>query len=494
MKLSELIYGIPCEVIFPVPVTEYEITDVTAACGRVKKGSLFAALRGQKHDGNDFIAEALSLGASAILTEKRPSAPLPVPVIVAGGVKTVFSRLSARMYASDATSKIIAVTGTNGKTTVATTTACILAATGAKTAVISTAGVGFYGRLSPSFDGMTTPIPEELFRSVGELSRAGAEYIVLEVSSQGIAEGRLDGLSETQCAPKTAIFTNLSPEHLDYHTGMDDYFAVKTRLFTDFGFENCVINIDGEYGRRLAEAADGKVITVGKGGDYGAGGITYGASGVDYAITTPRMRLRIRCPALGEYMAENTLSAAVAAMTEGVNPQTVADALAAFRGVRGRMERVDTERFFASVYIDFAHTPKALETLLKSARSMHGESRIVLVFGCGGDRDRQKRPVMGALASKYADFTVITSDNSRTERTEDIITEIESGFDAGADYTVISSRAEAIEYVIRNAREGDVILLSGKGHETFEDKNGIKTYFDEREIVKNALDKLNGSR
>lgn len=488
--------GIPCDVTChgALSFTDVEITEVTADSRRAGKGTLFAAICGKKHDGNKFINDAVKRGAFAVLTAEGTAVTADVPVIAVRDVKTVFSRLCARIYACDATSKLIAVTGTNGKTSTAMATAHILASAGVKTAVIGTVGVGFYGETVPAYDGMTTPIPEELYSRIGRLSRAGAEYIVIEASSHGIAEGRLAGLVDTGCIPETAIFTNLSPEHLDYHADMDDYFRVKSRLFTDFGFQNAVINVDGAYGRKMADIATGKVITSGTVyADLRASRAEYGADGVRYLISSSRLRLLVRCPAVGAHTVENTLLAAVSALASGVDPLTVGEALGTFYGVRGRMERIAADGFCAPVYIDFAHTPEALSALLTSARRMHPDGRIVLLFGCGGDRDKTKRAVMGKIASELADHTVITSDNSRTEHTEDIIADILKGMPPDSSYSVIQERKSAIEYTIKNARAGDVILLAGKGHEEYEDRNGQKTRFDERVIVREAIDKINGS-
>ncbi len=487
--------GITCDITCAsaLSVTDVEISDVTADSRRAGKGTLFAALCGKRHNGNKFINDAVERGAVAVLTDERISAAAEVPVISVRDVKTVFSRLCARMYADGAASNIIAVTGTNGKTTTAMATAHIFASAGFETAVIGTVGKGFYGNMTPSYDGMTTPVPEELYREIGKLSCAGAEYIIIEASSHGIAEGRLAGLIDTDCALKSAIFTNLSPEHLDYHADMEDYFRVKSRLFTDFGFVCSVINVDGRYGRRMADAALGHVITVGDNADYGASCIEYGADGVGYLISSSRLRLRVRCPAIGAYMAENTLLAAATALTSGIDPLTVTEAIGTFHGVRGRMEKVDTGSFGVSVYIDFAHTPEALSALLTSARRMHPQGRLILLFGCGGDRDKTKRAAMGAVASEYADYVVVTSDNSRTERAENIISDILKGMAQASSYSVIESRKDAIEYTLKIASKGDVILLAGKGHEDYEDRNGEKTRFNEREIVREVIDKINGS-
>lgn len=474
------------------PVTDVEISDVTADSRKAGKGTLYVATRGSCFDGNDFISDAVCRGCEAVVTDDAKAASLH-RAIVTEDAKSALSRLCARLYARRSRSKIIAVTGTNGKTTTAMATAHILRAAGFKTAVIGTLGVGFYGDELRLFDGMTTPISEKLYSALGELSRDGAEYVIIEASSQGIAEKRLDGLTETGCALKAAVFTNLSPEHLDYHDGMDDYFQVKSRLFTEFGFEKAIVNIDGEYGKRLAKAATGRVLTVGDGADYAADRALYGENGVEYLLSSRRLRLAVRCPFCGAYTVENTMLAAVTSLSEGIDPITVTEAVGTFCGVRGRMEKLNTDPLDASVYIDFAHTPEALRSLIVYAKKSFPERKIKILFGCGGDRDKGKRAVMGRIATELADHTVITSDNSRSERPEAIISDILSGVDENSSYSVIPNRKNAIEYILKSSEAGDVILLAGKGHEDYEYRNGEKTHFDEREIVREVIDKINGS-
>lgn len=473
-------------------MTDVEISDVTADSRKAGEGTLYAAVRGRSQNGNDFISDAVRHGASAVVTDSAESIKAGVPVIYVPDAKTALSRLCARVYAKGADMRVFAVTGTNGKTTTSVVLSHILAAAGFRTAVIGTVGVGFCGE-TVAGDGMTTPIPEVLYSELGRLAREGAECAVIEVSSHGIAEGRLSGLRETKCELCSALFTNLSPEHLDYHADMDDYFRVKSRLFTDFGFRSAVINVNDGYGRKLASSVRCNTVTVGDGADYAATDVTYGSDGVRYTLMSEYMRLAVRCPFAGAYTVENTLLAASAAIEFGIDPLTVSEALGTFRGVRGRMERLPTEGFCAPVYIDFAHTPEALRALLSSVRRMHPDGRIVLLFGCGGDRDKTKRPVMGRIASVMADHTVITSDNSRTEDPDAIISDILAGVTEDSSYSVIRDRKNAIEYTLVTARDGDVILLAGKGHEDYEDRNGEKTHFDEREIVREVINKLNGS-
>lgn len=342
---------------------------------------------------------------------------------------------------------------------------------------------------------MTTPDPEDLYREIGRLRLEGADYIVLEASSHGIHQRRLSGLCLTGCELSAAVFTNLSPEHMDLHPTMEDYFLTKSKLFTEYGFRRRIINADDEYGRRLCCTYGG--IGVGE-SEYalcrGKNIRFLGEGGVSYVYSSPAAAVSVRCPVPGIYTVSNSMLAAATALSLGVDAMTVAEAMRSFSGVKGRMERVDADKdcFDVPVFIDFAHTPAALEALIRSVRTVFPEKRLVLLFGCGGDRDRTKRAVMGRIATRDADFAVITSDNSRSERTDDIINDIMMGVLPSSAYSVIKDRKKAIEYAIMNADDGDVIVLAGKGHEDYEDVNGEKRFFDEREIVLRAIKKRNG--
>ena len=474
---------------------------MTTDSRKVEKGSLYIAIRGTSADGHDYIGGAVARGAAAIVSERNIDPG--VPVIVADNTRCAASRLFAAWYGGDDAgrahkTRLIAVTGTNGKTTVTHMIRHILAYAGKNVGIIGTVGISLGERVYETSAPMTTPPPEEFYRIVWDMIRAGADYIVFEASSHGIAQERLAGLDILGCELAAAVFTNLTPEHMDYHSGMEDYFAVKARLFLEFSPGVKIINTADEYGRRLFAMCGGGAVavdTVGGGGADGAvwphGAITRGAAGVEYLYTSPEAIFPISCPVPGRYTIYNSIEAAACALSLGVDPVTVKEALGVFCGVRGRMERVrcDTTKFTPPVFIDFAHTPAALSGLLYSLREAEPYGRLVLLFGCGGDRDRTKRAVMGKIASETADFTIITSDNSRSERSENIIAEILTGVPDGANYTVIPDRAEAIEYAIMNATAKDVIVLAGKGHESYEDAGGVRRHFDEREVVAAAIEK-----
>lgn len=475
---------------------------MTTDSRKVEKGSLYIAVCGVNADGHDFVGEAVSRGAAAIMAE-RDIGDIGVPVIITKNTRRAASRLFAAWYGGDDAerahkTRLIAVTGTNGKTTVTHMIRHILAYAGKRVGLIGTVGITLGDRAYDTPHPMTTPPPEEFYRVMWDMIRSDADYIIFEASSHGIAQERLGGLDILGCELAAAVFTNLTPEHMDYHSGMDDYFGVKARLFLEYSPRVKIINTADEYGRRLfAMCGEGAVAvdTAGGGGADGAvyphGAVTLGAAGIEYLYTSPEAIFPISCPVPGRYTIYNSIEAAACAISLGVDPVTMKEALGLFCGVRGRMERVrcDTTKFTPPVFIDFAHTPAALSGLLYSLREAEPYGRIVLLFGCGGDRDRTKRAVMGRIASETADFTIVTSDNSRSERAADIIAEILTGVPDGTKYIVIPDRAEAIEYAIMNATSQDVIVLAGKGHESYEDVGGVRRHFDEREIVARAIEK-----
>ncbi len=475
---------------------------MTTDSRKVEKGSLFIAIRGTRHDGHDHIAEAVGAGAAAVAAEPGRCRAPGVPVIESENTRRLCSRLFAAFYAGEDMpehkTRLVAVTGTNGKTTVAHMIRHILMYAGFRVGLIGTVGTSFGSREYESDYTMTTPPPEEFYRIIWDMIGSGADYIVFEASSHGIAQERLAGLDIVGAELSAAVFTNLTPEHMDYHGGMEDYFSVKCRLFTEYGPRVKIINTADPYGERLyALAGDGAVAvdTAGGGGGVGSvypsGTVMMGAAGVEYTYVSRDAIFPISCRVPGRYTVYNSIEAAATALSLEVDPVTVRDALGTFCGVRGRMERVrcDTTKFSPHVFIDFAHTPAALSGLLSSLREAEPCGRIVLLFGCGGDRDRTKRAVMGRIAADGADLTIVTSDNSRTERASDIIAEIMKGVPSGAACEVIPDRAEAIEYAIMNATPKDVIVLAGKGHESYEDVGGVKRGFDERKIVAAAVEK-----
>ncbi len=493
---------------------------------KVRPGDLFIAISGLRTDARRHIPEAKAKGAAAILCES-PDGEAPDGknlMVTVPNARVAMACLYDAWYGHPSRDlRLVGVTGTNGKTSVSTMLYRILRGAGIPCGLIGTVGCftsqndtpigGVEGQL---YSGMTTPDPDELYpllaRMAAEMpSRAEQKpIVVMEVTSHALLLGKV--------APLTfdlSVFTNLSPEHMDLHGTMEDYFEAKLRLFEVT--REAVVNADDRWGRRLlAEPmpihhyhichAEGlqnlspdRMCPAGEGTctRFYAEQVKYlGEDGVSFKLSSPDVRLRLRCPVPGQFTVMNAMEAAVAALALDVSPAVVRDTLSAFGGVPGRMERValpDTDIPF-SVFIDFAHTPDALENLLASVHGFRRRGqRIVLVFGCGGDRDRSKRKVMARIASRMTDSLVITSDNSRTEDPDTIITDILAGVDKESEFAVVPNRAEAIRYAIRHARAGDIILLAGKGHENYEIDRTGKHPFCEKDIAVEAAKKFHAA-
>jgi UDP-N-acetylmuramoyl-L-alanyl-D-glutamate--2,6-diaminopimelate ligase len=327
---------------------------------------------------------------------------------------------------------------------------------------------------------MTTPNPAQLYRLLAEMRQAGAECAVMEVTSHALTFSKVSPLRFHR-----AVFTNLTPDHLDLHGDMESYFLEKRKLFSLC--EGAVISERTPYGGRLADSLEVPLWLVGE------NTVTevkyYGAEGVSFSLRLPDgAALTVEMGVPGEFSVENGALAALTAVSMGVPACVVKGALSRFAGVRGRMERIGPPDFCAAVFADYAHTPDALERLLRTARGFCGVShRVTVLFGCGGDRDRSKRAPMGRIASALADLVILTSDNCRTEHPEDILRDVLKGVDKEKPYKVIADRREAIRYAIDTAREGDVILLAGKGHEEYEIKGSERLRFSERDIVAAAI-------
>lgn len=458
------------------------------------ENSLFVCIRGLHHDSHRFIPEAVRNGARWVLVQEDCfSGPIPdVTVLRTSDTRRASANLYNAFYGFPAgRMRFIGVTGTNGKTTVTHLLRAILQTSLCRCGLIGTVGCESAGRhlenrMNDRLANMTTPDPPELYRMLSEMADDGVEYVLMEVTSHALALGKLEPIRFD-----AGIFTNLTPEHLDFHGTMDAYAEAKSGLFRRCALS--VINVDSPYADRMISAAAGRVATCSAAGnraDYRATDVCRdGQNGVGYLLSSARSRLSIRCAIPGEFSVMNSMQAAVCAKELGFGNAAIRDALASIGGVRGRMERLKLgpDADF-SVIIDYAHTPDALEKLLRTANDLRrpGE-RTVLVFGCGGDRDRSKRPLMGAVASRYADDVIVTSDNSRSEDPEEIIRQILTGIDPAKPVRVIPDRAEAIRTAVRTALPGDIILLAGKGHEEYEITKTGKRPFRERELVRDAL-------
>lgn len=482
MKLAKLLFGIEVR---GASLAGFALErDIPAVCDdsrKVTKDCLFICIKGTRDDGHNHVAEALERGAAMVICQRADTLPPGTPYVMVDDTRSACAKIWNNFCGNPASKLwIAAVTGTNGKTTTTSLLRNLLCA-----AVESDADA--FGRFSDTrlvgtlTGSLTTPDPHELYPLFASFVAEGAGAVVMEASSHALELGKLDALE-----PEIAIFTNLTPEHLDFHGTMDAYFEAKAKLFRVARLG--IANADDEYYGRLAEAATCPIISyspTGRQANYRAVNVCFhGTEGTSYTLVGPGAELDIFTHLCGSFNVANTLAAAVAALEAGVPAETVARAISEFKSVKGRFERVPTPGTDFDVFIDYAHTPDALENILRTARGViKPGGRLTVLFGCGGDRDPYKRPIMGRVASSLADFTVITSDNSRSEKPSDIIAQILKGFDRERPHIVIENRAHAIRYALSHAREGDLILLAGKGHEDYEITAAGKRHFDEREIV-----------
>ena len=489
MKLYELLSSVET-FSYEMP-NDLEITGITSDSRRVRPGDLFVCIRGLREDGHRYLQDALQAGAAAVVTESSCNCiPEGVPHITVPSTRSALAKLYHAWYGRPGDRlRLIAVTGTNGKTSVSFMLRAIWESALEKCGLIGTVHCYSCGRLlehrSPdSLANMTTPDPEDLYRLLAEMEADGAETVIMEATSHALALEKLDALHFD-----AAIFTNLTPEHLDFHGDMEHYFAAKAKLFTMCDL--AIINRDDPWAEKIAAYAHGSVCFCSirsDRADYTAQQIEdRGVDGIAYRLKGKRAEMKINCRIPGMFSVMNTLQAASLALERGKPPACIHDAIASLNGVQGRMERVRVpmEADF-SVFVDYAHTPDALENLLRTARGFcKNDNRLVILFGCGGDRDKAKRPLMGKIAAALADFVIVTSDNSRTEEPMESIEEILVGVreHGKTDYRVICDRREAIRYALEQARCGDVILLAGKGHETYEINRTGRHPFDEKEIV-----------
>lgn len=493
MKLSELcrLSSLAC----PEERGDTEISFVTDHTSKVIAGSLFVAIRGFTTDGHERIPEALAKGAAAILASDDYEAPedFPAPLLRSPNTRRAFSFLCHAFYGCPGEKlKLVGVTGTNGKTSVTNMIRAILEASFHTCGLVGTVGCDSAGRSLASenanhLSNLTTPDPQDLYRMLREMVDDGVEYAIMEVTSHALA---LEKLAPLHFA--AGIFTNLTPEHLDFHKTMRSYAAAKAKLFA--ACDLSILNADAAFAEFMAGHAAGKRIFCSreKNADYMAeDALLHGKDGVEYTLASKKTRLRVKCPIPGRFTLMNSMEAAVCAIELGISPGRVKDALASMAGVKGRMERVKLGHGADfTLLIDYAHTPDALENLLRTVREMKGSAgRLLLLFGCGGDRDATKRPVMGRIASELADVIYLTADNSRSEDTKAILSQIRAGIREGSAVVEIPDRKDAITQAIFDARAGDWLVLAGKGHEEYELFGNERIPFSEKQIAKQAFEK-----
>ncbi len=481
MRLSELTANLPLADVRGDPGVP--ITGLTYRSSAVEPGSLFFCVRGLHVDGHDFAGEADRRGAAAVVAE-RPLEAECVQVLVPS-VREAMGPVSAAFFGWPSTHlSLVGVTGTNGKTTTTYLMESIFRAAGMKAGVIGTTGVRIDGAPVP-FD-RTTPEGPDLQELLRRMLDEGIGAVAMEVSSHGLEQHRVDG-----CRCACAVFTNLSQDHLDYHGTMEAYFEAKARLFTPELTDHGVVNVDTAEGRRLAERATVPVVSFGlePGADVRPEDVTVGSDGLSFRVGGVVVRSRLRA----HFNVSNCLAAFVAARQIGIADGAIVEGLAALPGVPGRLEPVEVGQPFA-VLVDYAHTPDSLDNVLRAARKLTG-GELIVVFGCGGDRDRGKRPLMGEAATRLADLTVVTSDNPRSEEPEAIIAEIIPGAERGGGRFVVQpDRRVAIGLALSEARRADVVIVAGKGHETGQEfAGGRKVPFDDRVVAVEELRRLLGA-
>lgn len=485
MKLSELIVRLESPRVEGAP--DGEVTGIVHDSRRVRPGYAFVAIPGEHRDGLEFVGDALARGASVIVSEQ--AAQRGACWVRVRDARLAIARMACVFYGNPSLKlRMLGVTGTNGKTTVTFIARDVLAAAGMAPGLIGTVRYEIGERVIPAT--RTTPEAPDLQSMLAQMVDAGCASAAMEVSSHSLVQKRCEGIEHD-----VAVFTNLTHDHLDYHRTMEDYFEAKRLLFLGLGRTKdaaAVINIDDPWGRKLMAE---KAIRVPK--------ITYGSSaeaivravdvdmtptGSSCRIVSPWGETRVVSPFPGRFNVSNVLAVVAACGQMGIEPGLAADTISRLSCVPGRMEEVPARAAF-QVFVDYAHTDDALKHVLTTLREI-ARGRVILVFGCGGDRDRTKRPAMGAVAGRLADHTILTSDNPRSEDPAQIIAEIRAGFGDTGDLEICLDRSEAIGRAVRIAEEGDIVLIAGKGHETFQEFANTTVPFDDRRVACAALGEL----
>jgi len=480
MILKELVEGLDILEIYG-DINE-NITNIAYDSRKVRNGTLFVCIEGFKVDGHQYIAAAVENGVKALLVQKKVSVPEGITVIRVADTRLALAHVSNAFFENPSEKfKLYGVTGTKGKTTTTFMIKSILERKGQKVGLIGTVANYIGNETIPTE--RTTPESYDLQALFGDMVEKNVDSVVMEVSSHALELHRV-----SCCKYDIGVFTNLTRDHLDFHETFENYFNAKMKLFNMC--EKALINIDSDYGERAIEAASaacGKVYTFGinKKADFKAINIVTHADSVEFDLVSPLGNGHLRVNIPGIFTVYNALAAMGCCALGGVSLEDIRDGLLNTR-VPGRAEVVYTDDKF-TVIVDYAHSPDSLENILKTIKD-YSTGRVVCLFGCGGDRDKTKRPIMGEISGRLADFTIITSDNPRTEEPLSIVKDIEEGIKkTNGAYITIVDRKEAIKYSLENAQKGDIILLAGKGHETYQIFKDKTIHFDEREVVLELL-------
>jgi UDP-N-acetylmuramoyl-L-alanyl-D-glutamate--2,6-diaminopimelate ligase len=485
IKLRDLLQGVEASI--PISAQDLEIRQVACDSRKVKPRSLFFALHGAKADGNTFIRDAVSRGAAVIASEAPapPFIPSSVAWIQVREARKALAITAANFFGHPANAlQLVAVTGTNGKTTTTSLIDAIVKASGAKTGLFGT--IAYHTPLGEYPAPNTTPESVDLQGFLAEIRDAGGRFGVLEASSHSLAMDRLWG-----CHFAAAVFTNLTREHMDYHKTFEDYFAAKKRLFEGTGAgapEVAVLNSDDAYGKRLAGLAR-KTVTYGleSDADITTRKFQLTFNGLAFTAQTPNGKVQVASSLVGRINVYNILAAIGAAQALRLSNEIIESGIRSLESVSGRFQRIDLGQPYF-VVVDYAHTDDALENLIRTARELNPKGRIITLFGCGGGKDRTKRPVMGEVTGRLSDLTILSSDNPRTEDPLKIISDIIVGLQkTSGKYLIEPDREKAIGVAMEEARAGDIVLLAGKGHENYQILADATLEFDDRDMARRAL-------
>ncbi len=468
-------------------IEKRRVIGITDKSGSVRKDFIFVAVKGAKVDASRFINKAIENGAKFVVCDSKAKTAnsKPVSFVKVKDTRRALSELAACFYKNPSENlKVIGVTGTNGKTTVTYLLEALLKELKVTAGVIGTINYRFRNKIIPAKN--TTPGSLEIQSMLGGMLKDGARYVAMEVSSHALDQKRVSNIDF-----HSAIFTNLTQDHLDYHKNFKNYFAAKSKLFKEISSESfVVINNDDKYSRKLKEITPARIITYGidNKADVQAKDVRFDVGRTEFNLLFSGRKIKIKANLIGKHNVYNMLAAAAWGIKEGIPLEVIKSALEKFSQVPGRLERIRSKNGFY-VFVDYAHTDDALKNVLSALRQL-SPSRIIALFGCGGERDKLKRPKMGKVVTELADFAVITSDNPRSEKPENIIRDILKGIKKN-NYCVVPQRREAIKNALALARPGDIVLLAGKGHENYQIINGARLHFDDREEVRRCLKLLN---
>ena len=485
MTLEKLIESLP-GLVRVIGDTQVDIASLCMDSRKAAEGALFFCISGLTRDAHDFAPQAVEKGASALVVERE--LPINVPQIMVEDAREAVSRIAAAFYGRPSDElTLIGITGTKGKTTTSYLVKSILEAAGHKVGLIGTVGSMIGDVQIPAT--LTTPDPVDFQKLLRDMADAGCTHVVMEVSAHALALKKLKGVKFAVCG-----FTNLSQDHFDFFHDMQHYLDAKMQLFSGEFTDKMVINADDEPVREAFEAAGISPMLTGISypSDFHAKEIEIGERGCEFVLRYHReFSAEIGLKLAGIFNVYNSMMAAALCHSVGISMEAIKTGLESVRSVPGRIELLDTDTPYR-VILDYAHSPDSLENILKAVRGT-AQKRMIALFGCGGDRDREKRPVMGEIGGRLADYVILTSDNPRSEDPMAILAQIEAGIQpTKCEYTVIENRREAIRFALTHAEPGDVIVLAGKGHETYQEISGVKYPFDEKIVVKELLSEILG--